>query len=171
MKKRFALVEFVAILLLVYSCSSPKYFHDQSSFERQKELKKDRSGNIASDIGIGILSTFSSAAFEVDLGWYPSEQEFKKIKLNNPSSDTIYVNMLTDVYWDENNYCDFMDIRIPPHEKCKVLVPLNANYNLYFSNTPQSDDDEMLEVFTNAIKKLTLTPGLTIINDSTMRNQ
>lgn len=171
MKKRFALVEFVAIFLLVYSCSSPKYFHDQSSFERQKELKKDRSGNIASDIGIGILSTFSSAAFEVDLGWYPSEQEFKKIKLNNPSKDTIYVNMLTDVYWDENNYCDFMDIRIPPHEKCKVLVPLNANYNLYFSNTPQSDDDEMLEVFTNAIKKLTLTPGLTIINDSTMRNQ
>jgi hypothetical protein len=156
---------------LLFSCSSPKYFHDKSSFERQKELKKDRSGNVLSDIGIGILSTFSAAAFEVDLGWYPSEQEFKKINLNNPTNDTIYVNMLTDVYWDENNYCDFMDIRIPPNEKCKVLVPLNANYNLYFSNTSESDDDEMLEIFTNDIKKVSLYPGLTLLNDSTNLNQ
>jgi len=167
MKKRFSLSVFTVIFLFIYSCSSPKYFYDQSSFERQKELKNDRSGNVASDIGISILSTFSAAAFEVDLGWYPSEQEFKKIKLNNPSNDTIYVNMLTDVFWDENNYCDFMDIRIPPNEKCKVLVPLNANYNLYFSNTSASDDDEMMEVFTNDIKNVLLKSTLTLLNDST----
>jgi hypothetical protein len=171
MKKRFSIAVFIATFLFIFSCSPPKYFHDSSSFERQKELKKDRSGNVVSDIGIGILSTFSSAAFEVDLGWYPSEQEFKNIKLNNPSNDTIYVNMLTDVYWDENNYCDFMDIRIPPNEKGKVLVPLNANYNLYFSNTAESDDDEMLEIFTNDIKKISLKPGLTVLNDSTNLKQ
>ena len=171
MKNRICLLPFIAAFLFIFSCSSPKYFHDQSSFERQKELKKDRSGNVASDIGIGILSAFSSAAFEVDLGWYPSEQEFKKIKLNNPTRDTVYVNMLTDVYWDENDYCDFMDIRIPPNENCKVLVPLNANYNLYFSNTSESDDDEMIEVFTNDIKNISLKPGLISLNDTTNLNQ
>ena len=48
MKNRFNFLPFIAVFLFVYSCSSPKYFHDTSSFERQKELKKDRSGNILS---------------------------------------------------------------------------------------------------------------------------
>lgn len=167
MRNRFILSLLIAAFLFTFSCSAPKHFHDQSSFERQKELQKDRSGNVVSDIGIGILSTFSSAAFELDLNWYPSYQEFKKIKLSNPTNDTIYVNLLTDVYWDENNYCDFMDIRIPPNKKCKILVPLNANYNLYFSNTSKSDDDEMIEVYTNDIKKISLKPGLIFLNDTT----
>lgn len=156
---------------LFCACSSPKFFHDQSSYKRQVELKKDRSGNVFSDISLGILSAISSETLDVNMGWYPSEQEFKKINLNNPTKDTIYVNMLTDVYWDEFDYCDFMDIRIPPYENCKVLVPLNANYNLYFSNTSENDDDEMLEIFTNDIKKISLTPGMTFLNDSIQLTQ
>lgn len=166
MKNRFALKVFIAVFIFLLSCSSPKYFYDQSSLERQKELKKDHSGNVLSNIGVNLLSTFSSATIDVDLVWYPSEQEFKKINLVNPSSDTMYINMLTDVYWDKENYCDFMDIRIPPKTNCKVLVPINANYNLYFSNTPENDDDEMLEVFTSNIKKVSLSSGITIVNDT-----
>ena len=115
---------------------------------------------------MGILSIFTDAALNVESSWVPSEQEFKKLNLINPTSDTIYVNMLTDVYWDEEDYCDFMDIRLPPKTNCKVLVPVNTNYNLYFSNTPESDDDEMLEIFTSDLKRVSLYPGLTIVNDT-----
>lgn len=89
----------------------------------------------------------------------------------NPTKDTMYINMLTDVTWDKNDYCDFMDIRIPPKTNCKVLVPVDANYNLYFSNTPEDDDDEMLEIFTSDINKLSLYPGITLVNDTIDLNQ
>lgn len=157
---------FIAILVLLFSCSSPKYFHDQVSRERQIELKKNRTGNIFTDIGLSIASVFVLAAVNVDVGLYPEEQEFKYIKVINPTNDTIYINMLTDVYWDEDNYCDFMDIRIPPKQKCKVLVPLNANYNLYFSDTTESDDDELIEISTNDLKRISLYPGLTQLVDT-----
>lgn len=163
--KRFAFILFTVCFLSI-SCSSPKYFHDPSSSKRQKELKSSRSGNIASNISLGILSIFTDAALNVESSWEPSEQEFKKLNLINPTNDTIYVNMLSDVYWDKEDYCDFMDIRLPPNSNCKVLVPVNANYNLYFSNTPENDDDEMLEIFTSDLKRVSLYPGLTIVNDT-----
>jgi hypothetical protein len=68
--------------------------------------------------------------------------------------------MLTDIYWDENNYCDFMDIRIPPKKNCKILVPVNAEYNVYFSNTAQNDDDELLQINTSEFKKISLKTGI-----------
>lgn len=156
--KNISLIIATAFLL---SCSSPKYFHDPVSRDRQMELKKHRSGNIFADIGLTITSIFISTAVNIDLAMFPQGQDFKKLKIINPTADTLYVNMLTDVFWDEENYCDFMDIRIPPKEKCKVLVPVDANYNLYFSITPDSDDDEMLEINTNDLKKISLYPGLT----------
>lgn len=166
MNKQLTYFLLTTFTITCLSCSSPKHFHDTSSYERQKELKNDRKGNVLSDIGLGLLSIFSEAALEVNMGWYPSEQEFKKLNLINPTKDTMYINMLTDLLWDENNYCDFMDIRIPPKTNCKVLVPVEANYNLYFSNTPESTDDEMLEIFTSDINKLSLYPGITAVNDT-----
>ena len=74
--------------------------------------------------------------------------------------------MLTDLEWDENNFCDFMDIRIPPGKKCKLLVPEGAFYNIYFSTTPRSDDDEFFEVFTGDIRKVVLKPGMTVVNET-----
>lgn len=165
MKPRFIFL-FTIIAVFLYSCSTPKYFHDKSSFERQKELKTSRSQNITSEIAMGIYSIFASAALDLNVEYYPSEQEFKKLNLINPTTDTMYINMLTDIYWDENNYCDFMDIRIPPKTECKVLVPVNANYNLYFSSTPQDDDDEMLKIFTSDLKRVSLYPGITNTKDS-----
>jgi len=161
MFRKTQIIIFLIIVTFSISCSSPKYFHDPVSRERQMDLKKHRSGNVFADVGLTVASIFVSSAINFDLGLYPEGQDFKKIKLINPTTDTIYVNMLTDVYWDKDNYCDFMDIRIPPKVKCKVLVPVDANYNLYFSNTPESDDDEMLQVNTNDFKKISLYPGLT----------
>ncbi|HKI88467.1 MAG TPA: hypothetical protein VKA38_05520 [Draconibacterium sp.] len=161
MCRKTKITTFIAIAILFFSCSSQKYFHDTVSRDRQMELKKHRSGNVFADIGLTIASMFVMTAANVNLGLYPEGQDFKKLKLINPTSDTLFVNMLTDVFWDKENYCDFMDIRIPPNEKCKILVPVDANYNLYFSNTFKSEDDEMLEINTNEIKKISLYPGLT----------
>lgn len=160
-KKQLIYSLFFAILIILQSCASPKYFHDELSLKRQKELHGSRSSNVCSDILLGVGSFFFAVATDTELCYFPNNQQFKKLKLVNPTSDTIYVNMLTDLIWDKNDYCDFMDIRIPPHLKCKVLVPVAANYNLYFSNTPESEDDEMIEIFTGSIKKVALYPGLT----------
>ena len=137
MKKHLIITFLIAIGLFILSCSSPKYFYDESSYERQKELQSQRCSNVFCDVLLGIGSVFFAVATETEVAYVPSEQQFKKLNLVNPGNDTIYVNMLTDLVWDKDNYCDFMDIRIPPHVTCNVLVPVNANYNLYFSNTPQ----------------------------------
>ncbi len=151
----------LSILFLLFSCSTPKYFHDPLSKNRQVELKNKRSGNTFANIGLVISSAIVGDVTGVDIDYLPEGQEFKKLKIINPTKDTLFINMLTDVFWDEENYCDFMDIRIPPGKKCKVLVPVDANYNLYFSNTLESDDDEMLEINTSQTKNLSLIPGLT----------
>lgn len=166
MSRKLKLISiFLSILIFFSSCSSQHYIFDASSRERQKELRKSRSGNVFTDIGLMIASLFVMATLEVDAGLFPEGQEFKKLKLINPTKDTIYVNMLTDIYWDQENFCDFMDIRIPPQEKCSMLVPVNANYNVYFSNTPEAEDDEMLEINTDDFKRLSLYPGLTEIEE------
>ena len=165
--KKINFIIALIILVLYNSCSSPKYFYDFESRERQIELRKNRSGNIFANIGLSMVSVVVMSTVNVDVGLYPETQEFKKLKIINPTSDSIYINMLTNVFWDENNYCDFLDIRIPPKQKCKVLVPVNADYNLYFSNTTENGDDELLEINTDKIKKISLNPGITIIKDST----
>lgn len=157
---------FIIGVFFLAACSSPQYFHDSSSYERQKELQDTRSANVFGDIFLGVTSVCMAAAFDGEVEFYPSEQQFKKLKLINPTKDTMYVNMLTDLYWDENNYCDFMDIRIPPKTECKIIVPMNANYNLYFSPTPESDDDEMLEIFTTDIKRISFKPNMTTLGDN-----
>lgn len=171
MKRQLTYGLFLVVGIMIFSCSTQKYIYDSSGLNRQKELKNMRTSHVFDDILIGSLSIFSSAFLGTEVEWQPTEQQFKRLNLINPTSDTIYVNMLTDIYWNENNYCDFMDIRIPPNKNCKVLVPVNANYNLYFSNTPEKDDDEMLEIFTGRLKKISLQPGLTVLNDTINLNQ
>lgn len=166
MKKRSTFLPLVIAALLLFSCSAPQYFHDPSSRKRQKELRETRSANVVGDVFMGFTSVCMAAAFDGEVEFYPTEQQFKKLKLVNPTADTMYVNMLTDIYWDENNYCDFMDIRIPPKTDCKVMVPLAASYNLYFSPTPQSEDDEMLEIYTSSVKRISLKPGMTLLGEN-----
>ena len=160
MKHPVKSVLFFGVAMLCLSCSSPKYIYNSSSANRQKELKNERGGNVFLGILNGSISIFSSAIFDSEIELIPEEQQFKKLSLKNPTRDTVYVNMLTDIYWDKNNYCDFMDIRIPPGKKCRLLVPVNANYNIYFSNTPQNDDDEMMQVNTKDVRKINLNPEL-----------
>jgi len=151
---------FVLALVFLQACAAPQFFHDPSSMERQKELRSSRTSNVFVDIGSVISTSIIGVALETGIVFPMTGQHFKKINLVNTTSDTMYINMLTDVFWDENNYCDFMDIRIPPKHNCKVMVPIDANYNLYFSTTPQSEDDELLEINTSATKRVKLPTGL-----------
>lgn len=143
---------------ILLSCSTAKYIHDPVSLERQKDLSGSRSASVLTDGIMATLTVVSAAVFETGVEWYPSETKFKKMTLRNPTSDTLYVNMLTDVFWDTDNYCDFMDIRIPPEKSCRILCPVDAEYNIYYSNTKQEDDDEMMTINTSERNKLTLKP-------------
>ena len=44
-------------------------------------------------------------------------------------------------------YCDFLDFRIPPNSNCRILVPFDAEYNVYFSKTPESEDNLSEQIF------------------------
>ncbi len=153
----------ILFLLVQFSCTSSKYIHDQSSIKRQKELRSSRSGKVAADILLTIGSAIFSTATETDMDYIPHDQEFKNFKLINTTNDTMFVNMLTDVSWDNEDYCDFMDIRIPPIENCKILVPLGVNYNIYFGTSVDPEQDEFIEINTSEIRKVALKPGLTFI--------
>lgn len=165
MKRYQTFLIIIGVILLLSSCAAPKYIHDTSSYERQKELRSTRGGNVAGEI----LLAFIGAMIDPEMEYIPSDQQFKKLKLINPTNDTIYINMLTDLVWDNENYCDFMDIRIPPKLNCKVMVPMHAAYHLYFSNTPESDDDEMIQIYTTDVKRFTLYPGMTLEADTSAK--
>lgn len=158
MKKLFYLI-ISFILIILTSCSSPAYIRDSTSYQRQKDLINSRSAAVVGDVLLATTALVSAAVLETDCFWYPSQTRFKKIALLNPANDTLYVNMLTDVYWDTEDYCDFMDIRIPPGKTCRILCPVDAEYNIYFSNTSNADDDEMLTINTRNISKLKLKPA------------
>jgi hypothetical protein len=159
MRKTLSILILASITIALSSCNSINYIHHSPSKKRQLELKKMRSKNTFGNIGLAVGSMVLSSAVDIEMDVFP-DREFKKLKLLNKSNDTLYVNMLTDIYWDEQNYCDFYDLRIPPHKKSKLLVPVDANYNLYFSNTSIDTDDELLEINTNDFYKIVLYPGL-----------
>ncbi len=151
----------VLIIISLISCTSSKYIHDPSSNKRQKELRSSRSGNVAADIFLTIGSVILSESLDVNVDYFPAGQDFKNFKLVNNTKDTMFVNMLTDATWDNEDYCDFMDIRIPPEEKCKILVPLGVNYNVYFGTSDNPEKDEYLQINTFDVRKLGLKPGMT----------
>lgn len=167
MTRRLPKTIFIVLIIILQGCASPKHIYHKPSYERQKELKNSRGANVFIDIMAGIGSVCVGAMLDTEVDYVPTDQQFKKLKLINPTTDTMYINMLTDLVWDNEDYCDFMDIRIPPKQKCKVMVPMHAAYHLYFSNTPQSDDDEMIEIFTTDVKRFSLYPGITLDGDST----
>lgn len=58
-----------------------------------------------------------------------------------------------------------MAIRIPPGLNRKVVLPVETLYNLYFGKTPESEDDEMMQIYTNDLKKIHLYSNTTRLND------
>jgi len=152
-----------AIVLLLVSCISYRYIGDMETLQRQKEIHGKRVGNVILGSFLAFGSALATAFTGIDVSYIPEDQYFKHLRLVNNSSDTLLVNMLTDRVWKDSAYCDFRNIRIPPGDKCRLLVPVNSDYNLYFSNTfGNENDDELLEINTSGKGKIVLHPGMAL---------
>ncbi len=155
----------LTITLILASCISYQYIGDSETVKREKEIQGTRVGNVIGDSFLTLASAVVAAFTGVYISYIPESQRLKHIALVNQSTDTLQVNMLTDQVWKDSTYCDFRDIRIPPGEKCRLLVPVNSVYNLYFSNTINSqEDDELLELNSTLKSKIILYPGMTFQN-------
>ena len=154
----------LAVILCCGGCTSTRYLTDSGSIDRQHDMRKNRVGK---NIGEGCLNmTFFILAAVVNSEFEPleSERTFKRISIKNESTDTLFVNMVTDVVWKETGYCDIMGIALPSGARQKLLVPYPAAYNVYFRTS--SSEEEKLEIRTdnNKQKNIRLKPGMTKID-------
>ena len=160
------LILILMVAIFATSCNSYQHIYDDASRKRQKQIQGERSANVTGDI----LMIFGSAVLESATGvvteYYPEGQTFKRLNFKNPTKDTLFVNMVTDVSWDNENYLDFMDIRIPPQDNCRLLLPIGINYNVYFGNTNNPENDELIEINTGLKRRFVLKPGMTMPADS-----
>lgn len=150
----------LTVITLCGGCTNTRYLTDPTSIERQHDMRAHRTSRNMGDVGINIASIFISAIFNIPTETYSSERTFKRISIVNQSADSLYVNMVTDILWKEDGYCDIMGIVLPPGAKQKLLVPYPAAYNAYFQS-PYSEE-EKLEVRTDhKLRKINLKAGMT----------
>lgn len=170
MKNRNFLIRIISsttVTIILASCISYQYIGDSETVKREKEIHGKRVGNVVGGSFLTLASTVVAAFTGVLVSYIPEGQSLTHLALVNQSSDTLQVNMLTDQIWKDSIFCDFKDIRIPPGGKCRLLVPANSLYNLYFSNTINTqEDDELLELNSSAKSKIFLYPGMTIQNNN-----
>jgi DNA uptake protein ComE-like DNA-binding protein len=151
-------------LFLLPSCITYRFIRNEDTVKMEKGLQGERTGSVIGNSFLMAFFGFLSVITNTDLvNVFLPEQKLRHLTL----ADTLQVNMLAGQARKDSQYCDFKDIRIPPGEKCRLLVPVNCNYNLYFSNTINTEeDDELLEINTNSNPKIKLYPGMTNKSDS-----
>lgn len=157
-------------LAILLSCKTSGYITDQESIQRQKEMRKYRTGINFADVGLLVASSVGAVLTGVNVYPEPQSQSFKKIRLVNESKDTLFVNMVTDWLWKDSVYCDIKDIVMPPLESAKIIVPLGAAYNVFFRNNYNAPDDEKVEINTSQTSRVKLHPGL-VQKPDTITNQ
>ena len=159
--KSFLRLTIVYISLSVFfSCKTSGYITDQESIQRQKEMRKYRTGVNFADVGLLVASSVGAVLTGVNVYPDPKSQSFKKMKLINESKDTLFVNMVTDWLWKDSVYCDIREIVMPPRQSAKVIVPMGVAYNVFFRNDFNAPDDEKVEINTAEVRRLKLSPGI-----------
>jgi hypothetical protein len=166
MKRKFRYSEIIVCLLVstifLSSCITYHYIRDENSLLLQKKIQGKRTANILGGSFLTMGTLVLGALTGIYIGYTPGMQDLKSVRLVNKSTDTLQVNLLSDQIWKDSVYCDFRDVRIPPGEKCRILLPANALYNLYFSNTVDSEeDDEIIQFNPVSQSKFILYPGMT----------
>lgn len=153
----------LAAVILCGGCTNTRYLTDPVSIERQKNMRTNRVGK---NIGEGCLNMslfILAGVLNYDFEPAESERTFKRISVVNQSIDSLYVNMVTDILWKEQGYCDVMGIVLPPGAKQKLLLPYPAAYNIYFRSA--YSEEEMLEIRTDSkLRRVNLKAGMTIID-------
>ncbi|HAH25603.1 MAG TPA: hypothetical protein DCL77_17905 [Prolixibacteraceae bacterium] len=163
MYRNKAIILVLTVILLCGSCTNTRYLTDPVSIKRQQDMKANRTGVNVGDVGINFASMILAAALDIQYEAYSRERTFKRISIVNQSTDSLTVNMVTDIVWKETGYCDIMGIVLPPGAKQKLLVPYPAAYNVYFKS-PYSEE-EKLEIRTdNNLRQINLKPGMTIVH-------
>lgn len=155
-----SLLLWATAIILFGGCTNTRYLTDIKSIDRQHDMRSNRVGK---NIGEGCLnmSLFILAAV-LNYEFEPAESErtFKRISIVNESTDSLFVNMVTDIVWKEDGYCDIMGITLPPGAKQKLLVPYPAAYYAYF-RSPYTEE-EKLEVRTDSkLRRIRLRAGMT----------
>lgn len=149
----------LAAAIILSGCTNTRYLTDPVSIERQHDMRKSRTGGNVGDVLVNFGSLFMAAVLNTNYEVYTSERTFKRISIINQSPDSLYVNMVTDILWKEEGYCDIMGIALPAGARQKLLVPYPAAYNIYF-RSPGSEE-EMIEIRTdNRRRKITLQPNV-----------
>lgn len=150
----------LAAFIFCGGCTNTRYLTDPLSIGRQHDMKKHRVGTNAGQVGLNLINLILSETINTEYAISKGDRAFKKISIVNPSSDSLFVNMVTDVLWKETGYCDIMGIVLPPGSKQKLLVPYPAAYNVYF-RTP-STEEEKLEIRTDSkYRRFELRTGMT----------
>ena len=161
MNSKISLFIGVFIVFVVSSCTSTRYLTDATSIERQHDMRRHRTGGNIGDVGINFANLFISTILNTGYEVYSRDREFKRITIVNESTtDSLFVNMITDIVWKEDGYCDIMGIALPPEAHQKLLVPYPAAYNIYFK-TPYTEE-ENIEIRTdNYHRVFRIQPGMT----------
>lgn len=160
MIKNFITFLVLAAIVFCGGCTSTKYLTDAQSIERQKDMRNNRTGTNIGDIVLSFANLFISGALNTEYTISQSERAFKRITIENVSTDTLTVNMVTDVEWKESGYCDIMGIVLPPGTKQKLLTPFPAAYNIYF-RTPYSEEEKLEIRNDGKHRRFALRPGIT----------
>jgi len=142
MIKNFITFLVLAAIVSCGGCTSTKYLTDKQSIERQKDMRKNRTGVNIGDALISVAVAVISGALDTPYEVSQSERAFKRITIENASADTLFVNMVTDVEWKESGYCDIMGIVLAPKASQKLLTPFPAAYNVYF-RTPFTEEEKL----------------------------
>ena len=145
----------ISILL---SCSISGYITDPASIQRQKKMHQYRTGVNIGESFLVVGAAVGAAFTGVDLYSQPQGQAYRKLKLQNDSKDTLFVNMVTDYRWKDSAYFDIRDIVMPPVKSMKLIVPMGVSYNIYFRNEYGAPDDEKVEINTSEVRKVRLKP-------------
>lgn len=150
----------LAAIICVGGCTNTRYLTDSKSIDRQHDMRKNRSGVNVGDVFVNMANLFISGALNSEFEVSRSERAFKRITLINESTDSLFINMVTDIVWKESGYCDVMGIVLPPKTRQKLLTPYPAAYNVYFRSP--FTEEEKLEIRTDSKhRKFRLREGMT----------
>jgi len=163
MNPKYLILLVLAAMLCCGGCTNTRYIIDSKTVARQHDMRAHRTGVNAGDAFANVLNLIISGTLNTGFEVAQSDRAFKRIRIVNESSDSLFVNMVTDIVWKEDGYCDIMGIVLPPISTQSLLVPYPAAYNVYF-HTPSSQE-EKLEIRTDSkYRNFKLKPGMTILN-------
>ncbi len=160
MKRKNAILWILAAIIYSGGCTGTRHLTDTTSIKRQHEMRSARIGSNVGDVMVNLGNMIISALLGSQFEQTSSERAFKRITIINESTDSLYVNMVTDIVWKEDGYCDIMGIVLPAGARQKLLTPFPAAYNVYF-RTPDSEEEKMEIRTDHHQRRIKLRAGMT----------